>query len=169
MFQTKFVDTIKTGILCSITFFRKSSRLIDNVQKYGRAGHATDNDIIWRMRFACWIAKATNTHSEYVIIIVFPHQQWLHKRASVLRSTYTACLVLSEYIMHIVLPVRYISNFLRSYHFHTKVTTPQIPIYLFIFDFEQPVKRFYCTKLLLVIACFHVFWFSTFCISFLYL
>ena len=23
---------------------------------------------IWRMRIACWIAKATNTHSEYVIL-----------------------------------------------------------------------------------------------------
>ena len=26
---------------------------------------------IWRMRVACWLTKATNTHSEYVIIIVF--------------------------------------------------------------------------------------------------
>jgi len=26
------------------------------------------------MRFACWIPKATDTHSEYVIFIVFPRQ-----------------------------------------------------------------------------------------------
>jgi len=26
---------------------------------------------IWRMRFVCRITKATNAHSEYVIIIVF--------------------------------------------------------------------------------------------------
>jgi hypothetical protein len=32
---------------------------------------------IWRMRIALWIPKATNTHSEYVILIVFPLQQWL--------------------------------------------------------------------------------------------
>ena len=37
----------------------------------------------WRMRIACWIPKATNAHSEYVILISFPLQQWLHKRASV--------------------------------------------------------------------------------------
>ena len=37
---------------------------------------------IWRMRIACWIPKATNTHSEYVIRIVFPLQQWLYERAS---------------------------------------------------------------------------------------
>jgi hypothetical protein len=26
---------------------------------------------IWRMRIACWITKATNTHSEYVVILLF--------------------------------------------------------------------------------------------------
>ena len=26
---------------------------------------------IWRMRLACWITKATNRHSEHVILIVF--------------------------------------------------------------------------------------------------
>jgi hypothetical protein len=29
---------------------------------------------IWRMRIACWIPKATNTHSEYVSFIAFPLQ-----------------------------------------------------------------------------------------------
>jgi len=50
---------------------------------------------IWRMRIACRIAKATNTHSEHVIFIAFPLQQWLHERASFLRYTYIVCLVLS--------------------------------------------------------------------------
>jgi hypothetical protein len=48
---------------------------------------------IWRMRIACWIPKATVTHSEYVILIVFPLQQWLHERASVYRYTYSGCVV----------------------------------------------------------------------------
>jgi hypothetical protein len=52
------------------------------VEKYGTAGQATDDNIIRRMRFACWITKATDTHSEYVILIAFPPQQWLHERAS---------------------------------------------------------------------------------------
>jgi len=30
------------------------------------AGHATDDDIIRRMRLASWLNKATDTHSEYV-------------------------------------------------------------------------------------------------------
>jgi hypothetical protein len=37
------------------------------VEKYGRDRQTTDDNIIWRMRFACWITKATDTHSEYVI------------------------------------------------------------------------------------------------------
>jgi len=49
--------------------------------------------ILWRMRIACWITKATNTHSEYVILIVPSLQQWLHDSASVLRYTYIACIV----------------------------------------------------------------------------
>jgi len=41
--------------------------------------------------------KATNTHSEYVILIAFSLQQWLHERASMLRYAYTAFLVASIY------------------------------------------------------------------------
>ena len=33
---------------------------------------------IWRMRIECWIHTATDTHSEYVQLIVFPLQQWFH-------------------------------------------------------------------------------------------
>ena len=44
------------------------------------------------MRIACWVTKATNTHSEYVIFIAFPLQQWLHQQASILRYTHVACL-----------------------------------------------------------------------------
>jgi hypothetical protein len=48
---------------------------------------------IWRMRIAYWIREATNTHSEYVIPIALPLQQWLYERAFVLRYKYIACLV----------------------------------------------------------------------------
>jgi hypothetical protein len=45
MFQTKVVERIKTHILCSITFFRKSCRLWDNVEKCCRTGQATDGSM----------------------------------------------------------------------------------------------------------------------------
>ena len=62
-------------------------------KNFARARQATDDNIIWRMRIACWIAKTTDPHSEYVMFIAFPLQQWLHERAPVLRYTYIACLV----------------------------------------------------------------------------
>ena len=46
---------------------------------------------IWRTRFACWIPNATDTYSEYAILIAFPLQQWLHERAPVLH-VYVHCL-----------------------------------------------------------------------------
>jgi hypothetical protein len=66
------------------------------VEKYGRARQATDDNIIRRMRFACWITKATDTHSEYVILIAFRRQQWLRERASFLRYTDIACRIITE-------------------------------------------------------------------------
>jgi hypothetical protein len=53
------------------------------------------DNIIQRMLLACWITKATDTHSEYVIgvLIAFPQQQLLHERFS-LRDTYSTVRVL---------------------------------------------------------------------------
>ena len=42
-------------------------------------------------------AKATNTHSDYVIFIAFLLQQWLRERASMLRHTWPTVLVLYRY------------------------------------------------------------------------
>jgi hypothetical protein len=47
-----------------MTFFRKSYHLCNNVEKQGEARQATDDNIIQCMRYACWITKATDTHSE---------------------------------------------------------------------------------------------------------
>jgi hypothetical protein len=66
-------------------FFKTIVRFLwDNVKKYGTARQATFDNIIRRMRFACWITKATDTHSEYVILIAFSRQQWLRERATML-------------------------------------------------------------------------------------
>jgi hypothetical protein len=61
------------------------------VKKYGTARQATDDNIIRRMRFACWVTKATDTHSEYVILIAFARQKRSRERASNLRL-YVHCL-----------------------------------------------------------------------------
>ena len=66
-------------------FFSKIVRLWDNVEKYCRARQATDDN---KAHAHCMLEpKSTNTHSEYVMHIAFPRQQWLHEQASVLRYT----------------------------------------------------------------------------------
>jgi hypothetical protein len=59
----KDVEEIKTHILCSVTFSHKSYRLGENVKNCDRSGQATNDNIIWRMRTALWIAKATHTRA----------------------------------------------------------------------------------------------------------
>jgi hypothetical protein len=53
--------------------------------KYGRARQATYRGILQHKRFAYWIIKAKYTHSEYIMFIAFPWQQWLGERTSMLR------------------------------------------------------------------------------------
>ena len=60
-----------TYFLFSNFSFGKSCTLWDNVERYSRSGKATDDNIIWRMHFVCWITKTTDTHSEYVIVIFY--------------------------------------------------------------------------------------------------
>jgi len=49
----------------------------------------------WRTLVVDWLTKATDTHSQYVILLALPLQKWLQERAKVLRYTYIACLVYS--------------------------------------------------------------------------
>ena len=42
------------------------------METYGTVRQATDDNIIRRMRLACRVRKATNTHPEYVILTAFP-------------------------------------------------------------------------------------------------
>jgi len=45
MFQTKVVEKIETHILCPVTYFRKSCRVWDTVEKHSSAGQATDDNM----------------------------------------------------------------------------------------------------------------------------
>ena len=53
--------------------------MYENIVQPGRPQMTT-----WRKRIACWITKATDTHSEYVTLTAFPLQQKLHERVSML-------------------------------------------------------------------------------------
>ena len=73
------------------------------MEKYGIAGQATDERIIWIMRVACWILKVTNPHLENTKSIAFPLQHWLQEGASMLRYTYIVlyCLRLPLCVCHV--------------------------------------------------------------------
>jgi len=77
MFETKFVEKIKPHVLCSITFF--SSKMVTFMRWYGKHIAETDRPQMMRMHIACLITKATETHSEYVILIAFPQQRYLRR------------------------------------------------------------------------------------------
>ena len=57
---------------------------------------------IWCMCIACQISKATDTQSEYVILIAFPRQQWLYECVSMLHL-HANCLSYSCLFMFSVL------------------------------------------------------------------
>jgi hypothetical protein len=73
-------ESRNTHFMFNILFFRKCT-VYENVET-GKVKY--DNEVRC-LRIACWIMKATNTHSYYVILIAFPRHQWLRERASMLR------------------------------------------------------------------------------------
>jgi hypothetical protein len=83
---------------------RKSCRFLNNMGKYGRDRQARYGIIIRRMRFACWITKATDTHLEYVTFTAFPQQQWLRERSTFI--LYLHCLCWNKSPGHTILTSR---------------------------------------------------------------
>jgi len=54
------------------------------------------------MRIASYVPESTKTHSEYVILIAFPRQQWLRERTSNLRyNQYIAWLVNAHFCINL--------------------------------------------------------------------
>jgi hypothetical protein len=88
----------------------KSCRLRDNVEKYGRAGQATDEDITRSMWLACWVTKATDF--EYVILIGFPRQRWLGERALTSRYSYIASLLYVKLKCHFAIMTHFHALFI---------------------------------------------------------
>jgi len=95
----KFVEKIKTRVLCSITFFFLENRAVYEIMWKNIVESDRPQMTIWRMRIACWIPKATEIHSQYVILNASALQQWLHERASILRYTYIAACFIIMFII----------------------------------------------------------------------
>jgi hypothetical protein len=84
------------------------------------------------MRFAFWIIKATNTHSEYEIIITLPQQQWLHDRASMLSYKYiTRLITLHNFSVPKIVYFVITRVFAKTYTFSPLDKPPTFDIYTF--------------------------------------
>jgi hypothetical protein len=74
MFQMKVVEKIKTHISCFNNIFFENCAFYEimwkNIVQLGRP-----QTKIWDTHIVYWIPMATNTHSQYVILIAFPLQQ----------------------------------------------------------------------------------------------
>jgi len=65
MFQTKVVETIKTHIFCSATFFF-DNRAVYEIMWQNTVERGRPQMKIRRMRIASWINKVTYTHTQVV-------------------------------------------------------------------------------------------------------
>jgi hypothetical protein len=68
---------------------------------------------MWRMRIAYWVPKATDTLSEYVMLILFLLQQWLRERVSMLRCTSIEHIIRRYFSVYITICLNYFPDFLK--------------------------------------------------------
>ena len=85
MFQKKLVQEIKTHIIDK--YFSKIMQFMKQCEKKFRFGQATAHNTAH-----CMLENQGYIHSQYVILIAFPLQKWLHERPSILHYTYIAGL-----------------------------------------------------------------------------
>ena len=76
--------TLAVGAECLVT----ETGFREGPMQFGRSKplnekceHSEQRTVHREHEYACCITKATDTHSEYVTLIAFPLQQWLHERA----------------------------------------------------------------------------------------
>jgi hypothetical protein len=92
MSPSNIAKELETHILCSILF--SENRAVCEIMWKNILEPDRPQMAIWLKRIACWITKVTDTQSEYITLTVFPLQQWLHERGSMLRYTYIARIVM---------------------------------------------------------------------------
>jgi hypothetical protein len=101
---------MKRNILCPIIYFRKSCRLWDDVEKYGGAREATNDNtthalcvldkqghsrsrVYTRLDTHARARAHTQTHTQICNTYTFSTAKMIRERASMLHYTHIACLV----------------------------------------------------------------------------
>ena len=91
MLQKKFVEKITTHILGLIIFFSENRALYEITWKIIVQPDRPERTT-WRIRIACWIPKAKNTHSTICNTHCFSTATVVAEHPSILRYTYIAYL-----------------------------------------------------------------------------
>jgi hypothetical protein len=89
-FSYKVVENFETHFM--FDNFVCENRAVYEIMWKDIVGRGRSQMTIWRTRTAHWMPKATNTHSQYVLLISFLLQR-SHDRPSMLRYTYIDCLL----------------------------------------------------------------------------
>ena len=80
MIQTN-IEKIETYFKFRYAFFSLENRAVYEIIWKNIVQPDRPPKVIWCVGFASWIPKAKNIHSEYVILIAFTLNQWLHESA----------------------------------------------------------------------------------------
>ena len=111
MFQTKVVEKIKTHTHTHTHTHFVMNNVFKNCVVYeiiwkNIVQPDRPQMTIWLMRIACWMPRATNAHSQYVMSVVLPlHRMVAQMRLSV--TLYIACLVISVITIHKMMLLTY--------------------------------------------------------------
>jgi len=104
-----------TYFMLSIFIFQKSFSLWNNVMWKSIVKLSRPQMTICRMRIRGWIPKATNIHSQKIIVTAL--QQWLRECAPMFRYRYIACLVCNNFS---VVYIHFINVYFRQHTYIIK-------------------------------------------------
>jgi hypothetical protein len=141
----KAIEKIKTHILCSVTLYRKSCRLWDNVEKYCRAEQATDDSMA---HVHCMLDNQGYKHKQRIC-----NTHCFSTATVVARTRLSATLYVHHLSCYILKCFRFLSKFLfpeivTSIMKHVSFSLSWITIYGLLLEI-----------ILLVFTCLYWFWF----------
>jgi hypothetical protein len=119
MLQTKILEKLETHVLCSVTCILEN-RAVYEIMWKNVVERVRPQMTIWRMRIACWIPKATNTHTGCVILNCFS------TATVVVRTRSNVTLLL--YINYL-----YILLYINIYHIYKYI----LYIYIYVYKYKN--------------------------------
>ena len=83
--SASFLHEYTAHTFSTIHLWCRNKSLVHNVETYGTAGQATDDNkcVMGRMHVVCCVTKATDTYSEYLILVALLRQHWFREGPSI--------------------------------------------------------------------------------------